>query len=128
MKSLGVLIAGTLAVWAAAAYPARLLWGDSAVLFSATAGLLCLVPTAATLIWCQRSFRGAPQWQLLAVLGGTAVRMLFVVVAGLVLFLTVPEYQHKRFWLWLVAFYLLTLTLEMILITRGVATGQPQKN
>jgi hypothetical protein len=128
MKSLGLLIAGTLAVWAAAAYPARLLWGESAVLLSATAGLLCLVPTAATLVWSQRAFHKAPQWQLVAVLGGTCVRMLFVVGAGLALFMLVPEFQYQRFWVWLVAFYLVTLTLEVVLITRGVAAGQPQKN
>lgn len=128
MRSLGLLIFGTLAVWAAAVYPARLLWGDSAVVFSATAGLLCLVPTAATLVWSQRAFQKAPQWQLVATLGGTLVRMLFVVGAGLVLFLTVQEFQQKRFWLWLIAFYLVTLTLEMMLLAQGASAGQTQRH
>jgi hypothetical protein len=123
MKQLGFLIAGTLAFWAVLAYPARLLWGNSALLFSATAGLLCLVPTALTLAWYLKAFQGAPETQLLAILGGTGVRMLFVFGAGMVLFHTVPEYQYQRFWLWLLAFYLFTLTLEITLITRHAAAG-----
>ena len=128
MKQLVYLIASTLAFWVIVVYPARLLWGDSAVLFSATAGLLCLVPTAGTLAWYLKAFHGAPETQLLAVLGGTVVRMVVVGGIGMVLFHTIPELQYQRFWLWVLAFYLFTLTLEMVLITRHAATGQPQKN
>jgi hypothetical protein len=128
MKQLGFLIAGTLAFWAVVAYPARLLWGDSALLFSATAGLLCLVPTVLTLAWYLKAFHGAPETQLLAALGGTAMRMVVVVGIGMILFHTVPELHYQRFWLWLLAFYLFTLTVEITLIARHAVTGQVQKN
>jgi hypothetical protein len=128
MKQLGLLIIGTLVFWAVVAYPARLLGGDSALLFSATAGLLCLVPTALTLAWGLKASGGAPEAQLLAVLSGTVVRLVVVVGAGMVLFHAVPAFQHQRFWLWLLAFYLFTLALEVALITRHTAAGQPQKH
>ena len=58
-RSLGLLLAGGLAFWLVVAYPAKWLWGDSAVVFSAVAGLLCLVPAAATLVWSLRVLPGA---------------------------------------------------------------------
>jgi hypothetical protein len=129
MKSLGLLIAATLACWLLVVIPARWLWGDSAVLFSGTAALLCLVPSAATLLWTQWAFKGQPEQQLLAVLGGTAVRLVFVVAAGMALFHLVPAFQYQRFWLWVIAFYLVTLAAEVLLLARqSAAAEQAQKN
>jgi hypothetical protein len=121
-KSLGVLVAGTLAFWLVVVVPARLLWGDSAVLFSSVAAALCLIPTAATLPWTQRSFRGTPEQQLLAVMGGMGVRMAFVVAVGMVLFHGFSEFNYQRFWLWIIFFYLFTLALEMVLLVKSAPT------
>jgi hypothetical protein len=120
------LVGGTLACWLLVVVPARWLWGDSAVLLSATAWLLCLIPSAATLAWAQWALRGKPEQQLLAVMGGTVVRMLFVLGIGLVLYFTVPEFQYIRFWLWVIAFYFFTLTLEIVLVTRQSTQSSPR--
>jgi hypothetical protein len=125
-KSLTLLLTGSLGFWILVVYPAHLLWGEPAVLFSAVAGLLCLVPAALTLVWCQWAFRGAPEQQLLAVMGGTGVRLLFVIGLGMTLYLSLPEFHHAAFWLWVVLFYLLTLALEIgIVVARGSAPGRP---
>ena len=127
------LIGGTAAFWGLVTYPARLMaeskeWErpDLTILWSAAAALMCLVPTALTMVWTGRVAEGKPEQQLLAVMGGTTVRMLFVVAAGLVLFLGVKEFAYQRFWIFVVVFYLFTLALEMALIVRGTAAGQAQ--
>jgi hypothetical protein len=128
-RSLALLLAGGFVCWLVISYPARMVWGDTAVVFSAVAGLLCLVPAGATLIWCQRAFQGAPEQQLLAVLGGTGVRMAFVTGAAVALFLLVDYFHQPSFLIWVVVFYLLALTLEMSLLLSGRSASEPsQKN
>jgi hypothetical protein len=133
MKSLFWLIIGTVAVWAAVTYPLRELgqrknWehSDLTIVWSTTAALLCLVPTALTLIWTYRAQQGQPVQQLLAMMGGTGVRLFVVVAGGLILYMNFDQYAYQRFWLFLVGYYLFTLALEMFLIVRGTAAGQPQ--
>jgi hypothetical protein len=53
------------------------------------------------------------------VLGGTGVRMAFVLGTALLLHFTVPSFQKQGFWVWLLIFYLFTLALEMVLIVKG---------
>jgi hypothetical protein len=116
LRSLGLLVGGSLAFWLVVAYPAWLLGGSTALVFSAVAGLLCLVPTAATMLWCLRAALGAPEQQLLATMGGTVVRLVVVLGAGMALFHTLPYFHDRRFWLWVIVYYLLTLTLEVALV------------
>jgi hypothetical protein len=124
-KSLALLVAGTTGFWLLLAYPAHLLGGESALLFSAVAGLLCLVPAAATLAWCHRAFQGAPEQQLLAVMGGTGVRLVFAIGVAMTLYLSLAEFHHAAFWLWVVVFYLFTLALEIALVAaRNSAAGR----
>ena len=131
IKGLLWLVGGAALFAALVTYPARLLaerqqWDrpELTILWSATAALLCLVPTALTLAWTRWAYTGRPEQQLLAVMGGTAVRMAFVMVAGLVLFLGFPDFQYQRFWVFVVVYYLFTLALEMVLIVRGPAAEQ----
>src|SRR5436309_3191645 len=72
----------------------------------------------ATMLWCHYAYRGAPEQLLLAVMGGTSVR-LFVVLAGSIgLFFAVESQARPGFLVWVVVFYLLTLTLEVVLVVR----------
>src|SRR5262249_60056255 len=115
--------------WCLAAVPARHWLGDSAAVFSGIALLLCLVPTGVTLLWAGWSLRRSPEHQLLMVLGGTGVRMFFVLAAGLVLYFQVPYFQAQSFWIWVLVAYLFTLALEVSLVLSGrsnPAGEQPQ--
>lgn len=126
-RSLGFLVGGSLAFWLVVAYPAWLLGGDAAVVFSAVAGLLCLVPTAVTLLWCLRSSAGAPEQQLLAAMGGMGVRLVVVLGVGMALFHALPYFHYRSFWIWIIVFYLFTLTLEMgLILTRHSTTDRSQ--
>src|SRR6516225_1709343 len=102
------------AVWLLAAGLAWGLGGTDGLIQSAVAALLCLIPAAVTMLWCDLVVGSAPEQQLMAVMGGTVVRMVFVVAAGLVLSRNVPVLNHDGFWLWIVGFYLTTLALEIV--------------
>jgi hypothetical protein len=115
-KRVGALIGGALAVWAAAYLPARYFGGQRAVVYSLTALLLCLIPTALTLAWACRALAHSPSQAMLLVVGGTGLRMTFVLGAGLILYQAVPYFQQTSFWFWILGFYLVTLSLEMLLV------------
>jgi hypothetical protein len=108
-------------------YPTRLLGGEVALLHSGVALALCLGPAALTLLVGQWALRGAPEYQLLAVLAGTTLRMMVVLGAGLALTLTVPAFRQPRFWLWVLAFYLIVLALEIVLIVAGRVPAEKQR-
>lgn len=113
-----LLVAGSLGLWLVIAYPVRMCWGDAAIAYSGVALLLCLVPTAVTLLWCQRALAASPEQQLVAVMGGTVVRMAFVLAAGMAVYHGFAYFHRQSFWLWVIVFYLITLTLEMSLVLR----------
>ena len=113
------LVVGTLALWVALFFPARYLGGQEATVYSLVALVLCLVPTSLTLVWASQADPRSADQQMRLVLGGTAVRMLFALGVGLGLYLAVPYFQQQTFWIWLLIFYLFTLSLEMVLLRTG---------
>jgi hypothetical protein len=125
-QRLAFLILVSLLTWAALAIPARYLWGEAALLLSAVALALCLLPTTATLAWGLAARHPTPEQQLLLVLGGTGIRMAVVLGVGLMLYLTVDFFRQTAFWLWLLVFYLLTLALEIaLLLEKATRPGLP---
>jgi hypothetical protein len=132
-RQLVPLLLGSLAIWLLLAIPAWLLIGEIALLDTAVACGLCLLPMTATLLWCHWTVDGAPEQQLMAVLGGTSVRLVIVIAGGIALNRTVEALHRPAFLIWVVVFYLATLTLEIVLVVRRqngeakqVAPGQPQ--
>jgi hypothetical protein len=78
------------------------------------------VPTLAAVIGADRALKHSPQRQLLMVLGGTGLRMMSALGAGMVLYLAVPYFRDQgpmAFWGWILVFYLFTLVLEIALLT-----------
>jgi hypothetical protein len=122
-KALGTLIGGTFAAWALAYLPARLLGGERAVIYSLTALVICLIPTALTLAWACQTLGRSPSQSLRLVVGGTGVRVTFVLGAGLILNQAVAYFQQTSFWFWILGFYLVTLSLETLLV-RGLKPGE----
>lgn len=122
MKQLSLLIFATALFWALTAYPVRWLLGEEALLFSTTAAIICLIPTAVTLLWVSFAFQGPPEQRVVAVLGGTGIQMLFVIGVGMLLFHLNPAFHYQRFWILIIVFYLYTLAIKVFLVTRQVAT------
>ena len=117
----GLLLAITLAVWAVVAYPARVLGGDVALVYSAVAAGLCLAPTVATMLWAGWAAKQSPDLQLITVLGGTGLRMGIVLGVGLLLHSFIPYFAQQSLWVWLLVFYLLTLAVEVVLLVKDRA-------
>jgi hypothetical protein len=126
-----LLLAGSLACWVLVSLPARALLDDPdsvyrVIGYSGAALLLCLVPTAATLLWASAALSRSPEMQLAAVMGGTGVRLFSVLLAGWVLHQWVPFFQDPSFWTWLLIAYLYTLALEMTLLLVGRPAAAPK--
>lgn len=119
MRRLGILLAGSLLFWGLTAGLAYLLWENQrevALGYSLTALALCLIPAAGTMLWIHWSAMNAPDQQLVTALGGTGIRMFFVLGVGWMLSSQVAFFGRQTFWIWLLLFYLFVLALEMILL------------
>lgn len=117
------LVLGTLLLWLVAAYPVRHLGGNHLLILSLVAVLLCLVPTTLTLAWGTWAMKQTADQQLLMMLGGTGLRLGVALGVGLALYILVPFFQDNRFWTCLLAAYLVTLGLEMVLLLRPRASA-----
>jgi hypothetical protein len=134
LKRLMYLVGGSLLFWLLIAIPARHVsaetlkpgyGGDPAFFYSLTAVIICLLPTAITLYWGMRTLNGLPEQQLTLVMGGTGIRMFFVLLVGLAFYKLIPYYEaYEGFWIWLLIFYLFTLALEMVLLLAGQKTNK----
>lgn len=120
-RNLGLLLIGALAFFVVVVYPAHWLGCTNAKLYGAVAAGLCLVPAMAIAAWAGWSPRRTPEQRLLLVLGGTFVRMGFVLGVGLVLYVLEPLFRETAFWIWVTVFYLFTLALEVGVLLTGQA-------
>jgi len=128
IRRLLVLVGGCAAFCLLVGLPARHLGGgDSAVVFLATGSALCLLPAVVTLVWGERALRRSADQMLVIVLGGTGVRMAFVLLAGWTLYQYVPYYQRQSgFLIWLAVCDLFTLALDLTLLLAGRPDREPQ--
>lgn len=115
-RKLILFFTGSLALWTLATPVGWWLSGNSGVLFTTSALLLCLVPMGATMLWVSWSQSVSPERQLTALMGGTAARMVFVIVGGIVLFRTVEVFNDPSFLFWVIFFYLATLAIEIAML------------
>jgi hypothetical protein len=122
-KSLGTLFGGTFVVWAVAVLLARFLGGERAAVYCSAAFFICLLPALFTLAWACQTIKHRPSQSFAVVASGTGVRMAFVLGAGLCLNQAVPYFEHLSFWCWIVGFYMVTLTLETLLVRRLKPAG-----
>jgi hypothetical protein len=109
-----LLACGCLALWVLLAIPARHLGGgEDAVLYSGAAALLSGVPMLVSAAVTMRVARREPRLVAIAVLGVTGARMFAVLGCGLLLAEAAPFFRATAFWLWLAAFYPVTLAAEV---------------
>jgi hypothetical protein len=81
------------------------------------------------MIWALAGSRQTPEQRRLVALGGTVIRMFFVLGAGLLVTGTIDYFRGTTFWLWLLIFYLFTLALEVVIVIRALGTGdQPGRS
>lgn len=118
----GWLTLATFGFWVLLAWPAYRLAGVRGLEGMSTAAALCLVPGwfVFWLVFWSTSRYGVTQSRALAVLAGTVLRLLFVLIGTVV----VQSARGLGFWeflVWLVVFYVVTLVVETILVLKPAA-------
>ena len=113
----GVLAAAVVGLWLALALPAWSLAGPAGLEGLTIAALLCAVPGFIVLLVASRFPAGGNEGPI--VLGGTALRLVFVLVGTVVIRDSRPQLGMREFVVWLLVFYLSTLLLETLIVVRG---------
>ena len=122
MRRMLLLIGIAAGVWPVVAVGAYQFRGIEAFWVSGIAMLLCVVPAAISLAWTSYSWRRSPDQQLVSLLGGTGFRLFATLGGAYAVEQTAPFLRDNPgtgFWIWLGAFYLLTLALETALSITG---------
>lgn len=123
----GWLSAAAILLWLALVGPAWFVAGREGLIGLSVAALLCLVP-GWTVFWIAAGYGRAGTDVPLVILGGTALRMVFVLL-GMVIVQTVdPRLGFREFVVWLLVFYLGLLVVEtcLVLLRSASQSGQPR--
>ena len=123
----GWLSAAAVLLWLALLGPAWFVSGREGLIGLSTAAVLCLVP-GWTVFWIAAKYGTAGSDVPLVIVGGTALRMVFVLL-GLVIVQTIdPRLGFREFVVWLLVFYLCLLAVEtcLVLLPSASRSGQPR--
>ncbi len=135
IRPLAILAGATAAVWVLLTIPVRLVLAgagnveaaENTLPYAGIAAVLCLVPAAVTLAWATWAVRQSPDQQFAMVMGGTGIRLAAVLVGAFALHQAIPYLRGPGgYWSWVAVFYLVTLGLETVLVTRRLAAGPGQ--
>lgn len=111
LRRCGLLAVFSVVLWGLLLYPAYAMGGRDGVQGLTFAAALCLIPGWLVLLIGSR-FTDAGSQMPMVVLGGSALRMLFVLVGMLVVRSSREDLQFHEFVLWLLVFYLAMLAVE----------------
>ena len=123
-RTLGYFLAGALIGWLALAGVGYQLDGEYGLLCAGIAGPICIIPTTISLIMTLWSNNKTGSEQLMAVLGGMALRMAAVLGVSVLVFLKVPQFRENQtreltFWSFVLVSYLATLAWETFVASRN---------
>ena len=116
LKSVILLTAVIAAGWAVCFWPARLLRGDSGILWMSVAATACLLPGWIILLLSRLSVFSN---DLSAILVQSLLRLGSVATVALVVRQTRPQLGVGDFFAWLICFYLLALLAEVWMLRRA---------
>ena len=108
-------------VWAVAFWPARLLNGQTGIVWMSIAGICCLVPGWIVVMFSRLAIVPNPAAMVLLQM---VARLTIVGAAAIVVRKLFPEFSISVFHGWLVVFYLAALGAEVVLLLRQPATVQ----
>ncbi len=118
-----LFLSSALTCWLLICLPVRSYAGDESAWTCSIAFAICLAPALLTFAWSAWALEsGTPEQKLAAFLGGSGIRMF--AVAGTAFFLS-QRYAYLEsagFLSWVLGFYLLLLTLEIVLLLSTHAT------
>jgi len=123
----GWLSAAAVVLWLALLGPAWFVAGREGLIGLSSAAVLCLVP-GWTVFWIAAAYGVAGAEVSLVILGGTALRMVFVLLGMVVVQSVNPRLGFREFIVWLLVFYLSLLAVEtcLVLLRSTSRNGQPR--
>jgi hypothetical protein len=121
----GWLAAAAAILWLALLGPAWFVAGREGLIGLSSAAVLCLVP-GWTVFWIAAAYGAAGAEVSLVILGGTALRMVFVLLGMVVVQTVNPHLGFREFVVWLLVFYLSLLAVEtcLVLLRSASRSGQ----
>lgn|GEM_PF-2158689 len=125
-------ILGSIVGWIVLAVISFLRAETSGLICSSIGCAICFVPTCLSLVLAHWSADRKGANQLMAVFGGMALRMLFVLGVGLAAFFLIPWFRESKdreyiYWGNILISYLFSLGLETFLSVRNRQDGQIPK-
>jgi hypothetical protein len=122
----GWLSAVAALLWLALVGPVWFVAGREGLIGLSTAAILCVVP-GWTVFWIAASFGTAGSDVPLVILGGTVLRMVFVLLGMIIAQTLDPRLGFREFIVWLLVFYLCLLAVEtcLVLLPSASRNGQP---
>jgi hypothetical protein len=109
------LLVATVLLWLVLAGPAWFMAGRFGLIGLSLAALLCLVP-GWTVFWIAASYGPSGTQVPLVILGGTVLRIVFVLLGLLIVQTIDPRLGFREFVVWLLVFYLCLLAVETCLV------------
>ena len=126
-----------LMLWLVLLYPAYLAGDVDSLQGLTIAAALCVVPGILVSLMASLVTR-SDQQAILIVIGGSTVRMLFVLIGILMVNMVLPGLRFWEFKAWVILFYLVLLAMETYLVYRQVSmdsrvavqkeSGSPQES
>jgi hypothetical protein len=113
-------------MWLALVGPAWFVAGREGLIGLTAAAVLCLIP-GWTVFWIAAGYGSAGTDVPLVILGGTALRMVFVLLGMIIVQTLDPRLGFREFIVWLLVFYLGLLAVEtcLVLLRSASRSGQP---
>jgi hypothetical protein len=123
----GQLLLAAAVLWLALLAPAWFVAGREGLIGLTLAAILCLVP-GWIVFWIAASYGTAGTEVPLVILGGMALRMMFVLLGMLIVQSSNTHLGFREFTIWLLVFYLSLLSLEtcLVLLRSTSRSGQPR--
>jgi hypothetical protein len=123
----GRLAVATGALWVLLLGPAWLVAGREGLIGLSAAAILCAIP-GFVVFWLASVYGPAGAQVPLVILGGTLLRMVFVFLGMVIVQSADPRLGLREFVIWLLAFYVVLLGVETLLVLPrpGSANGQPR--
>jgi hypothetical protein len=123
----GWLLLATVGLCLVLAVPAWFIAGREGLIGLSAAAVLCVIP-GLVVFWIAASFGVAGTEVPLVILGGTVLRMVFVLLGMVIVQTFDPRLGFREFVVWLLVFYLVLLAVEtcLVLLSSASRGGQPR--
>jgi predicted neutral ceramidase superfamily lipid hydrolase len=132
LRRCALLLGIACGAWVVLSWPAWRLAGADGLTGLSIAAALCTVP--GLIVFALAAAMRGPSQGVVIALGGTALRLVFVLVGALAVQAVQPQLRFREFLVWLLAYYVIMLAAETLLVVRktgdrsgpGASSAEPR--